>query len=100
MEEKRRALMFETVNVQKDVPFKIGDVVFDYSLCSTDDPHGAEAVVIGLPSKKALAELCRMPACERVFSLLKNFLGDQMMTALADGIATGLMLAYNKRAFG
>ena len=62
MEEKRRALMFETVNVQKDVPFKIGDVVFDYSLCSTDDPHGAEAVVIGLPSKKALAELCRMRA--------------------------------------
>ena len=53
MEEKRRALMFETANVQKDVPFKIGDVVFDYSLRSTDDPHGAEAVVIGLPSKNA-----------------------------------------------
>ena len=32
-------------------------------------------------------------ACERVFSLLKNFLGDQQMTALADGIAAGLMLA-------
>jgi hypothetical protein len=39
-------------------------------------------------------------ACERVFSLLKHFLGDQQMSALADGIAAGLMLAYNKRAFG
>ena len=53
MEEKRRAAMFEKANVQKDVPFKIGEVVFDYSLRSTDDPHGAEAVVIGLPSKRA-----------------------------------------------
>ena len=37
---------------------------------------------------------------ERVFSLLKNFLGDQQMSALADGIAAGLMLAYNNRAVG
>ena len=29
MEEKRRAAMFEKANVQKDVPFKIGEVVFE-----------------------------------------------------------------------
>jgi hypothetical protein len=39
-------------------------------------------------------------SCERVFSLLKNFLGEQQMHSLADGIQAGLMLAFNKRRFG
>ena len=39
-------------------------------------------------------------ACERVFSLLKNFLGEQQMSALADVIQAALMLAYNHRAIG
>ena len=39
-------------------------------------------------------------SCERVFSLLKNFLGEQQMSALADGVQAGLTLAYNKRSIG
>lgn len=39
-------------------------------------------------------------SCERVFSLLANFLGDQQMSALADGIAAAMMLAYNGRDVG
>ena len=39
-------------------------------------------------------------SCERVFSLLKNFLDAQQMSSLADGIQAGLMLAFNKRSFG
>ena len=53
LEERRRAQMVETGNVQKDAPFKFGEIIFDYSLRSTDAPNGAEAVVIGLPSKNA-----------------------------------------------
>ena len=39
-------------------------------------------------------------SCERVFSLLANFLGDQQMSALADGISAAMMLAYNGREVG
>ena len=39
-------------------------------------------------------------ACERVFSLLKSFIGDQQALALADQIQTALMLAYNERRVG
>lgn len=39
-------------------------------------------------------------ACERVFSLLKNFFGVQQHSSLADQIQNALMLAYNKRAIG
>jgi hypothetical protein len=39
-------------------------------------------------------------ACERVFSLLKLFFGEQRDSALADQIRAALMLAYNQRALG
>ena len=39
-------------------------------------------------------------ACERVFSLLKSFIGEQQATSLADQIQTALMLAYNNRRVG
>ena len=39
-------------------------------------------------------------ACERVFSLLKIFIGDQQASSLGDQIQTALMLAYNKRRVG
>ena len=39
-------------------------------------------------------------ACERVFSLLANFFGDQQEHTLADEICGALMLAYNKRSVG
>ena len=38
--------------------------------------------------------------CERVFSLLKLFFGDQQAHSLADQIEAALMLAYNKRQVG
>lgn len=49
----RRTVMYEAKNVQKDAPYKVGDTVFDYTLKSSDDPDGAEAKVIGLPTKRA-----------------------------------------------
>ena len=39
-------------------------------------------------------------ACERVFSLLKLYFGDQQTLALADQIELALMLAYNARKVG
>lgn len=39
-------------------------------------------------------------ACERVFSLLKLFFGEQRDSSLADQIEGALMLAYNKRLLG
>jgi hypothetical protein len=39
-------------------------------------------------------------ACERVFSLLKLFFGEQRDASLADQIEAALMLAYNKRNVG
>ena len=46
--------MFNMGNVQKEAPFKLGEMVYDlYTLKSSDHPDGAEAKVIGLPSKKA-----------------------------------------------
>lgn len=39
-------------------------------------------------------------ACERVFSMLKLFYGEQRDAALADQIESSLMLAYNGRALG
>ena len=39
-------------------------------------------------------------SCERVFSLLKNFIGEQQISTLADYIGAALMLAYNERSFG
>ena len=53
----RRATMFKSGNVQKDAPFKVGEAVFDYKLKSSTNPQGAEAVVIGLPSKKPIAAM-------------------------------------------
>ena len=39
-------------------------------------------------------------SCERVFSLLKQFFGDQQMRSLADNIRAALMLRYNGRRVG
>lgn len=39
-------------------------------------------------------------ACERVFSLLKLFFGEQREVCLADQLQTALMLAFNKRSLG
>ena len=39
-------------------------------------------------------------ACERVFSLVKNMLGEQQLSALADYIRAALMLKYNERTVG
>ena len=52
MEEKRRAAMFEKANVQKDVPFKIGEVVFEQ-----EQPGAARVERGGAHHLRALAEL-------------------------------------------
>ena len=39
-------------------------------------------------------------ACERIFSLLKRFFGDEQMSVLTDYINAALKLAYNKRTVG
>ena len=39
-------------------------------------------------------------ACERVFSLLKLFFGEQQDSSLDDQIEVALMLAYNGRSLG
>lgn len=44
--------------------------------------------------------MCSSAACERVFSLLKLFFGDQQQSSLADLMQISLMLSYNKRRVG
>jgi len=39
-------------------------------------------------------------SCERVFAMLKDMLGEDQMSVLADYISAALMLRYNKRRVG
>ena len=39
-------------------------------------------------------------SCERVFSMVKDMIGDQQMRALGDYIRAALMLNYNQRVVG
>ena len=62
--------------------------------------HGIEFPAWAKAARIMFAFTPSSASSERVFALLKNFLGDQQMSALADGISVGLMLAHNERAFG
>ena len=50
-----------------------------------------------LPARIVFAISPNSAACERVFSLLTNFFGDQRTSSLSDIVETSLMLSYNKR---
>ena len=62
--------------------------------------HGKEIPAWAKAARIIFAFTPNSASCERVFSLLKNFLGDQQMASLADSIQVALMLAYNQRSIG
>ena len=53
-----------------------------------------------MAARMAFALSPNSASCERVFSLVKNMLGEQQMSALADYIRAALMLKFNKRTMG
>ena len=85
----------------KDSIFDLTDVtVYTEQILAWWRRNGKELPAWAKAARIMFAFTPNSASCERVFALLKNFLGDQQMSALADRIQAALMLAYNDRKVG
>ena len=96
-----RAEISKYLTLAKDSTFNTNDVeAFSNEVLAWWNKNSLELPAWSAAARITFALSPNSASCERVFSLLANFLGDQQMSALADGISAAMMLAYNGREVG